>query len=129
MNKLILIFSWLLISCSNPSKDYRKAEDALDAGREYINACLVGDFSKARFYALPDEKNQSILAETEKEYRKKDKEGRQQLRTASIIIKEVKELTDSTTELEYSNSFENKASSLVILKRNQTWLVDASQKP
>lgn len=129
MNKLILIFSWLLISCSNPSKDYRKAEDALDAGREYINAYLVGDFSKARFYALPDEKNQSILAEMEKAYRKKDKEGRQQLRTASIIIKEVKELTDSTTELEYSNSFENKASSLVILKRNQTWLVDASQKP
>lgn len=129
MYKFILIISWLLVSCSSPSKEYRKAEDALDAGREYINACLVGDFSKARFYTIPDEKNQVILANTEKKYREKDKEGRQQLRTASIIIKEVKELTDSTTQLEYSNSFENKASSLVIVKRNQTWLVDASQNP
>lgn len=129
MKKILGLSILLLFACNEKQNSYRKAEDALDAGREYINACLVGDFSKARFYALPDEKNQSILAETEKEYRKKDKEGRQQLRTASIIIKEVKELTDSTTELEYSNSFENKASSLVILKRNQTWLVDASQKP
>lgn len=129
MKKLIGLAFILLFSCNAKQESYRKAEDALDAGREYINACLVGDFSKARFYALPDEKNLSILAETEKEYRKKDKEGRQQLRTASIIIREVKELTDSTTVLEYSNSFENKASSLVILKRNQTWLVDASQNP
>ncbi len=128
MKKFIWIAAIVLSACGENKESYRKAEDALDAGREYINACLVGDFSKARFYALPDEKNLSLLAETEKKYREKDKEGRQQLRTASIIIREVKELTDSTTLLQYSNSSENQASSLVIIKRNQTWLVDATQK-
>lgn len=121
-------FSWiiliLLAACTGKQAEYRKAEDALDAGREYINATLQGDFSRAAFYTVTDEKNKQLLLLTEKNYREKDKEGRQQFRTASINIAEVKELTDSTTAIHYSNSFDKEAHILQVVKRNQTWLVD-----
>lgn len=114
----------LFAACTAQQQEYRKAEDALDAGREYINATLQGDFSKAAFYTLADEKNKQLLLLTEKNYREKDKEGRQQFRTASINIAEIKELTDSTTAIHYSNSFDKEAHILQVVKRNQTWLVD-----
>lgn len=123
-------FTWLafllLAACGGgtESTSYRKAEDALDAGREYVNACLQGDFSKAAFYIVADEPNHHLLQQTEKSYREKDKEGRQQLRNASINIHEVKDLTDSTTEIHYSNSFDKTTHTLQVVKRDQTWLVD-----
>lgn len=121
-------FTWIILiflaACTDKQPEYRKAEDALDAGREYINATLQGDFSRAAFYTVTDEKNKQLLLLTEKTYREKDKEGRQQFRTASINIAEVKELTDSTAVIHYSNSFDKEAHILQVVKRNQAWLVD-----
>ena len=127
MRRLIWITAILLISCNGKEQNYRKADDALDAGREYINACLQGDFSKAAFYTLPNNKNKAILKDLEKIYREKDKEGRQQFRTASININEVKELTDSSTQIIYSNSFDKQPHTLYVLKQKNTWLVDVSK--
>ena len=127
MRRLIWITAILLISCNGKEQNYRKADDALDAGREYINACLQGDFSKAAFYTLPNNKNKAILKDLEKIYREKDKEGRQQFRTASININEVKELTDSSTEIMYSNSFDKQPHTVYVLKQNNTWFVDLSK--
>ena len=127
MRRLIWITAILLIACNGKEQNYRKADDALDAGREYINACLQGDFSKAAFYTLPNNKNKAILKDLEKIYREKDKEGRQQFRTASININEVKELTDSSTQIIYSNSFDKQPHTLYVLKQKNTWLVDVSK--
>ena len=127
MRRLIWITAILLISCNGKEQNYRKADDALDAGREYINACLQGDFSKAAFYTLPNDKNSAVLKVLEKTYREKDKEGRQQFRTASININEVKELTDSSTQIIYSNSFDKQPHTLYVLKQKNTWLVDVSK--
>ncbi|MGL1493931.1 hypothetical protein ACSTIK_00460, partial [Vibrio parahaemolyticus] len=80
------------------------AETGLDAGREFIDGCLKGDFIKARYYMLANNTNEGLLNDTEATYRKADKEGRQELRAASINIKELKELNDSTVQLHYSNT-------------------------
>ena len=127
MKKIIWLFILIAASCNGKQQDYRKADDALDAGREYINAILQGDFSKAAFYTLSDEKNQSILKGLEKSYREKDKEGRQQLRTSSININEVKEINDSNARIYYSNSFDKQPHILSITKQKDTWLVDLSK--
>jgi len=124
MKRLVWFAAILLMACGGKQQDYRKADDALDAGREYINACLQGDFSKAAYYTVPDEKNNQVIKETEKVYREKDKEGRQQFRTASINISEVKDLTDSSTEIHYNNSFDKQPHTIRVVKRNDTWLVD-----
>ncbi|MES2005735.1 MAG: hypothetical protein V4450_14550 [Bacteroidota bacterium] len=128
MKKIVWILFFGLFACKAQQAEYRKAEDALDAGREYINACLQGDFSKAAFYAVDDDTNNRILKEIEKIYREKDKEGRQQLRTASININEVKTLSDSSSSIQYSNSFDKEPHIIQVVKRNDTWLVDLAQK-
>ncbi len=124
MKPLICLTLICLFACNTKEQSYLPAEDALDAGREFIQSCLEGDFSKAAFYTVADEENTKILTQLEKSYREKDKEGRQQFRTASINISEVKELTDSTTLIQYSNSFDKETHSLQVVKRNNTWLVN-----
>lgn len=128
MKYLLLIMLVVSGACSSKQEEYRKAEDALDAGREFINSRLQGDFSKAAFYMLPNEKNTATLKQMEREYREKGREGRQQWRTASININEVKELNDSTTLIYYHNSFDKLADTLRVVKLNGNWLVDAGKK-
>jgi hypothetical protein len=124
MRKLLVLTAMLLVSCGNKEKDYRKAENALDAGREFIGSCLQGDFTRAAFYMVANEANTRSLAETEKIYREKDKDGRQQLRTASINIRGVTELSDSVSLIKYSNSFDKMPQTLRVVKRNGDWLAD-----
>lgn len=124
---LIGLLVLLLTACSSPAKNFTPAENGLDAGREFIVACLKGDFSKASFYMVDDEKNKQLLSTVEAAYREKDKEGRQELRLASINIKEVAEPNDSTVMLYHSNSLDTSAKQTIIVKRNNIWLVDYKQ--
>lgn len=128
IKKILFALAVLLIACNGKQEDYRKAEDALDAGREFINSRLQGDFMKAAFYMLPDEKNKALLNEMERSYREKDKEGRQQWRTASINIREVKEQSDTVTLIYFQNSFDKRADTIRVIKQNDNWLVDLTKK-
>lgn len=124
MNRVILFLGILLVACNSNPKNYQKAENALDAGREFIGSCLQGDFSKASYLMVQNEKNIEILNEIQGYYRQKDKEGRQQYRQASININEVTELSADSTLIRYSNSFERTPEVLLVLKQPDGWLVD-----
>jgi len=124
MKTFLLFIAILLTACNGKEQDYRKAENALDAGREYIQSCLQGDFLKAAFYLVPNEKNSQLLKELEKSYREKDKEGRQQFRLASININAVTDINPITTVIQYSNSFDKLPQTIQVVKKNDTWLVD-----
>lgn len=100
------------------------AENALDAGREFIDACLKGDFSKAKFYMLDDSTNSGHLNRAETKFRNLDKEGRQQLRTASINISEVSDIDTTQTIIYYSNSFDQQPLKIKVIKQKEEWLVD-----
>jgi len=52
------LFSSLIfaLSCSNQQAVLLPAENSFDAGREFIDGTLKGDFQKASFYMLADEK-------------------------------------------------------------------------
>ena len=118
---VVLIFT---ISCSTKPVALLPAENAFDAGREFIDANLKGDFQKAAFYMVADEQNKTVLTVTEKEYRQKDKEGRQELRTASINLEKVEDLSKTESLILYSNSFDKKPQKIKVIKTNQGWLVD-----
>jgi hypothetical protein len=124
MKKLLFFAAILLSACGGKYHDYQKAENALDAGREFINACLQGDFGKASFYMVQTEKNKQKLKEAEKIYREKDRDGRQQSRTASLIINEIKDINDSTTFIYFSYSFNKQPQTLQVVRQNGTWLVN-----
>lgn len=124
MQRTFLFSILLLFACNSEKLNYVKAENAFDAGREFIDGTLKGDFKKSAFYMLPDSVNQQFLTVIEKDFRLKDKEGRQQLRTASINILQVEDIDSATSIIHYQNSFEKKAEAVKVIKQNNNWLVD-----
>lgn len=114
----------LLMACGQSQKPYTTAENALDAGREFIDACLKGDFARAKWYMVDDSTNQGHLNRAETKYRNYDKEGRQQLRSASINISEVSDVDTETSIIYYSNSFDQQPLKIKVIKQAEKWLVD-----
>jgi hypothetical protein len=55
--------------CSNNTTIYTPATDALDAAREFVTACQQGNFIKANFYMIANEKNKTLLQEAEQTFR------------------------------------------------------------
>ncbi len=110
----------LLCSCSS----YPKAENALDAAREFIDGCLKGDFDKADFYMLQDEENRKQLDALKEDYRKKGASQKAQYKDASINILQEDATSDTIQIINYKNSFDNIARKTKVIKRDGVWLVD-----
>lgn len=112
------------LSCSSKKVALLPAENSFDAGREFIDGNLKGDFQKAAFYMIADEQNKQFLSVAEQEYRQKDKEGRQELRSASINLEKVEDLNKDQSIIYFSNSFDKKPQKIKVIKTQQGWLVD-----
>ena len=117
---LLVCISMLLFSCNS----YRKAEDPLDAAREFIDACLKGDFDKANFYMLQDNENKAMLEKVKVNYKSRSATERDQYKEANIIILEEDAVNDSTEIINYKNSYDNIARKTRVINRNGTWQVD-----
>jgi len=115
----------LLIGCSTPTKNFPPASSSIEAGRNYVEACLQGDFEKATAYAAPTQSMKLHTANTEKNYRDLDKEGRSNFRQASIIILGITDNDSLHTQMNYQYSLDKKSRQLEIEKSNDKWLVVA----
>lgn len=120
---LSLLFVLSCIGCSNP-KNYVPANDAFDAAREFVGACLKGDFDKASFYMLQDEQNKALLKEKEVKYRSTTASQQRQLGEASIQNITIEEITPTETIVYYKNSYDNIGRKVKIILSNKVWLVD-----
>lgn len=111
-----------LLSACNES--YNKAENAFDAGREFIDACLKGDFEKARFYMLNNDANDQQMQKLISDYRLKSSVDKEQYREASITILEESTVSDSVHIINYKNSFDGIARKVKVVDTKDGWLVD-----
>jgi len=118
-----LLLVLLISSCGN-GKNYPKAENALDAGREFIDACLKGDFDKAAFYMLNDPRNNDILLKQKKSYTEKSETEKKEYANASITIFEDAVINDSTHIINFQNSYDKFGRKVKVVFHNETWLVD-----
>ena len=123
MKKLLLLLIFFTASCKD-SSSYENASNALDAGREFIDATLKGDFAKAFFYMLQDAENKNLLDKIETNYREKNRDGREQYRQASINIIKVTDITDKETHINYSNTYDKIGKKLKIIFIDNKWVVD-----
>ncbi len=122
--KYLLISTLLLTSsCNDASKLYPKAENGLDAGREFIDGCLKGDFKKASFYMLDDAENRQRLEGVEKDYSLNNADQKE-YNSASIIIDQEEILNDTLEIIHYRNSFDKIARKVKVVLQNGNWLVD-----
>ena len=113
-----------LITSCNDEAGFKKAEDAQDAGREFIRASLDGNYEKAKFYMLRDEDNLYMLDHWKKIYDQFPADSVKGFKDASIRPIKVEALNDSTTLYTYSNSFTKDTTAVKIVRVNKEWLVD-----
>ena len=98
--------------------------DPLDAGREFIDASLKGDYDVARKYLLVDSTNLVYFNMFTEFYKKKPEEEKEGYKDANIIINSTENVSDSVKIIYYTNTFKNKPSKIKLVKRNNEWLVD-----
>lgn len=118
-----LILALLFWQCT-PSDQYEIADNPLDGGRYFIENCMQGNFKKAKFYVLEDAENLALFEKMATNYFALDKEGRQQIRLASIQINEISAVDSTVTIMNYQNSFDNKVHKLKIMETPNGWKVD-----
>jgi hypothetical protein len=115
-----------LLAC-HAGKTFDKAEDAQDAGRQFIRASLDGDYEKARFYLLNDSINLLLISKWQQGFDQMDRDTRQSYREASILPIRIRAINDSVTIYTYSNSFRKDTTTVRIVRHNGEWLVDLKE--
>ncbi len=122
--KHLLFIALLAITACNRQNQYPAAENALDAGREFIDATLKGDFSKAAFYMVSDDQNKKLLDQTKVQYNARSSYIKKQFNQSVINIIEVTDISETETIINYSNSFDKVAHKVKAKKINGIWLID-----
>jgi hypothetical protein len=117
-------FIVVLAACGGNGR-YSKAEDAQDAGRQFIRATLDGEHEKAKFYLLQDSTNLLLLTQQELNYRQLSAKEKSDFKESSIRPVEITPVNDSTTLYKYYNTFHNRdTTTLRIVRLNGDWVVD-----
>jgi hypothetical protein len=111
-----------LVACSGD--EYPKAENAFDAGREFIDGCMKGDFNRAAFYMVNDDENNKDLQHIKATYKEKSQDQKQQYYQSSIIVNEDATVSDSVHIINYMNSYDKIARKVKVVLNNNTWQVD-----
>lgn len=127
MNKIFLLLTAILFNSCNNQAGYQKAEDAEDAGREFIRASLDGNYGKAYYYMFKDSTNTNkmILDKWRKDYNVLKQQDKVSYKEANIIAVNIDAVNDSTVNYRYTNTFENTDTTTIkIIKVNDEWLID-----
>jgi hypothetical protein len=127
--QLFCISSLLLFffSCVNNNQESTagKPENDVDAARMFIRNALDGKYTDARKLMLQDSLNLELLDAFQHNYETRmSREDKRGYRESSINMHNVRQLNDSTTVVNYSNSYKNQQDSLKLVRKNGDWLVD-----
>ncbi len=126
MQKIILFLFVLLFlhtACNQQVKTVKNA-DPLEAGREFINASLTGDFEYAKKYLLADSTNLMYFERFVDFDNKKPATDKEGYKNSNIIINSTENISDSVTVINYSNTYKKEPSKIKLIKKNNKWLVD-----
>ncbi|MEO6330900.1 MAG: hypothetical protein ABIO55_18335 [Ginsengibacter sp.] len=123
--RIVVCFVALLffVSC-NPTGNTVNLTDPVEAGREFIDASLKGNYAKAKKYVLADSINMEYFNRYEsfnKNLSSNEKDG---YKNANIIIDSIQNISDSVTIINYSNTFKRSPGKVKLLKIDKEWLVD-----
>jgi len=127
IKEILLPAAILLLAACNNDKSYKKAEDAQDAGREFIRASLDGNYEKASFYLYPDSTNKIIFARWRTMHDNIGPDEQQKYKDASILPIDIHPVNDSVTSYTYANSYKKDTSTILVVKVNGEWLVDLKE--
>ncbi|MBS1916979.1 MAG: hypothetical protein JST87_11930 [Bacteroidetes bacterium] len=127
MKKLFIPVICVVMAACNNSNSYKKADDAQEAGREFIRGSLDGDYDKARFYLYADSTNKFLLDSWKSSYDRLSAEEKQKYKDADIIVLNVHPENDSVTTYKYFNSYKKDTTTLKVLRIEGYWFVDLKE--
>ena len=123
------MFLQFFCACSSGEGDAgtesTSAESDVDAARSFIRSALDGKYDRARQFIVQDSVNTQYLDLFESNYKlRMDPEDKRGYRESSINIHGIRQVDDSTTVVNYSNSFKKQNDSLKVVRVANQWLVD-----
>lgn len=118
---LLVGFLYCLQGCKSSEEN---PSTALDTGTSFIRASLDGDFTKAKKLLLQDTANIQLFSSYEAYYQKLPEEKKKKYKAASYNINKFTELNDSTSVINYSNSYMNEPLEIKLVYVNEQWQVD-----
>lgn len=118
---LAIISATLLFSCSNNNE---RPHTALDTGRAFIRASLNGDFKDAETLLYKDTQNIQLFESYKTYYQRLPADEKTNYKEASYEINKYLDLNDSTSIINYSNSFMKKPMEIKLVRSNKIWSVD-----
>lgn len=118
----IILFFAAFTACNdtrrNPLTD-------IDVARAFIKDILENDYKNAKTLVLDEEMNKQYFELSKKDFEGKSKEELENYKKADIIINEIKNVNDSVTIVNYSNSYKkNMKYEVKVVRINSLWLVD-----
>jgi hypothetical protein len=117
----------LLLAACNNIHSFKKADDAQDAGRQFIRAALDGDYDKAKFFLYDDSTNQILFDMWRKRYDGMPHEERKKYEDADILPINIQNVNDSVTSYTYANSYKRDTTTIRIVRIDGDWLVDLKE--
>ena len=124
MKRLILLLACALVFACNSQSKYPKAENALDAGREFIDGFLKGDTRKASAYMIQDDENRELLERLHRQLKSRNHEDQQGYKESSIIIGDVDIVNENEVIIQYQSSYDRTGRKIKVINHKGVWLVD-----
>ena len=122
LKTIISIFIlFVMASCSQSNS---RPETALDTGRGFIRASLDGDFKSAESLLLNNEENIQFFDSYKRYYNNMSPELKMNYKKASDEILQLSETNDSTTIINYANSYMKKPMEIKVVRVNNEWWID-----
>jgi hypothetical protein len=122
----LLVITAAIFSCNNEAS-FKKAEDAQDAGREFIRASLDGNYDKARFYLYSDSTNDFLFTRWKRDYDELSSDEKSKYKNSDIVVLNINKENDSVSTFKYFNSYKKDATTVKILRIKNEWLVDLKE--
>ena len=125
MKVKIFLPALICISFFSCFENDKKLENTATAvGRDFIRATLDGNFKDAESLLIKDSLNVEIFASYKNYYTKLADDKKKGYKNANIIINTMIDVNDSTSIIDYSNSFMNQPQKIKLVKHNTLWVVD-----
>ncbi|HRB31026.1 MAG TPA: hypothetical protein PK872_05905 [Ferruginibacter sp.] len=130
MNRTLLkyasIFFVCLIGLIACKPKVERPHTALDTGRVFIRASLDGDFKTAENLLLKDSESVQLFDRYKLYYNRISDVEKKNFKSADYMINKYSDENDSTTIINYSNSFINRPMEIKVVKTGGDWWVDFS---
>ena len=115
----------VIISSTMGCQNYEPPTDALDCGRQFIDALYDGNFKRVNQLLLPTDANINTLETLyAKPFSQLSSVDRDNLRNASINISAVKDLGNGAVGIRFLNAYTNAPASIRVLQQNGEWKAD-----